>query len=99
MGLMINLIGWIGIAVMLSGIALRVWAAQTLGRFYARTLLVSDSQHVVQNGPHTHARHPADLGVILLWVGAGWATYAAPGSVSELYDKVLVPRKGIEVVI
>jgi protein-S-isoprenylcysteine O-methyltransferase len=73
-GVMADLIGWIGIVVMLCGITLRMWATQTLGRFYTRTLRVSDIQRVVQDGPYKNLRHPGYLGVILLWVGAGLAT-------------------------
>jgi protein-S-isoprenylcysteine O-methyltransferase len=73
-GLTIDVIGWIGIAVMLCGITLRVWAFQTLGRFYTRTLRISEGQRVVQEGPYKHVRHPGYLGVIVLWVGAGLAT-------------------------
>jgi protein-S-isoprenylcysteine O-methyltransferase Ste14 len=73
-GIMLDVIGWIGIAVMLCGIALRVWATQMLGRFYTRTLRISEGQRVVQDGPYKYVRHPGYLGVILLWVGAGLAT-------------------------
>ena len=74
LGPMADLIGWIGIAVMLCGITLRVCASQTLGRFYTRTLRVSEGQRVVQDGPYKYVRHPGYLGTILLWVGAGLAT-------------------------
>jgi protein-S-isoprenylcysteine O-methyltransferase Ste14 len=73
-GLMADVIGWIGIAVMLCGIALRMWAFRTLGGFYTPTLRISESQRVVQDGPYKYVRHPGYLGVILLLVGAGLAT-------------------------
>jgi protein-S-isoprenylcysteine O-methyltransferase len=73
-GLMADVIGWIGIAVMLCGIALRLWASRTLGKFYTRTLLISDGHRVVREGPYKRLRHPGYLGVILLWAGAGLAT-------------------------
>jgi len=69
-----DVISWIGIIVMLSGILLRVWAFQTLGRFYTRTLRISEGQRVVQEEPYKYVRHPGYLGVIVLWVGAGLAT-------------------------
>jgi hypothetical protein len=47
-----DVIGWVGIVTMLCGIALRLWAYQTLGRFYTRTLLVTESHSVVQEGPY-----------------------------------------------
>ena len=74
LGVMVDVIGWFGIVIMLFGITLRAWAFQTLGRFYTRTLRISEGQQVVQEGPYRHVRHPGYLGVILLWVGAGLAT-------------------------
>jgi len=74
LGVVVDVIGWIGIVVMLCGITFRVWAFQTLGRFYTRTLRISEGQRVVQDGPYKYVRHPGYLGVILLWVGAGLAT-------------------------
>jgi protein-S-isoprenylcysteine O-methyltransferase len=73
-GLMVDVIGWIGIVVMLCGITLPVWAFQTLGRFYTRTLRISEGQRFVQERPYKYVRHPGYLGVIILWVGAGLAT-------------------------
>jgi protein-S-isoprenylcysteine O-methyltransferase len=65
---------WAGIVVMLGGIALRVWANQTLGRYFTRTLRVSADQPVVSDGPYRAVRHPGYLGDILMWSGAAFTT-------------------------
>jgi protein-S-isoprenylcysteine O-methyltransferase Ste14 len=67
-------VGWIGIILILAGLALRVWAALTLGEFYTRTLLITDRQRVVESGPYRLIRHPGYLGDIILWAGAALAT-------------------------
>ena len=67
-------IGWIGIVIMFCGITLRVWALQTLGKFYTRTLRVTENHKVIQEGAYKRVRHPGYLGVILMLVGAGLAT-------------------------
>jgi len=67
------LIGLIGLAVSIGGMALRVWANRVLGAFYTRTLRVLDNQTVVQQGPYRFIRHPGYLGIILMWVGASLA--------------------------
>jgi protein-S-isoprenylcysteine O-methyltransferase Ste14 len=67
------LAGWVGLAITLGGIALRVWANLILGEFYTRTLRVLDNQSVVQRGPYHLIRHPGYLGIILMWTGAGLA--------------------------
>jgi len=63
--------GLVALAVMLSGLGLRVWAAVTLGGYYNRTLMTTKDHRVVTTGPYSRIRHPAYLGVILLWLGFG----------------------------
>jgi protein-S-isoprenylcysteine O-methyltransferase Ste14 len=63
--------GLVALAVMLIGLGLRVWAAMTLGGYYTRTLTTTKDHKVVTTGPYSRIRHPAYLGVILLWSGFG----------------------------
>jgi protein-S-isoprenylcysteine O-methyltransferase Ste14 len=65
--------GWLGLAVIVCGIALRIWANLTLGQFYTRTLRVLDDHHVVERGPYRLIRHPGYLGTMVMWAGAGLA--------------------------
>jgi len=67
-------VGWAGIGVMLGGLALRWWANRTLGRFYTSTLRVYEGQRIIRQGPYKLLRHPGYSGMILMWVGAGFAT-------------------------
>ncbi len=67
------LLQWGGVALMVGGLAMRVWAFSALGRFYTRTLRVSDQQTVVTAGPYRYIRHPGYLGMLALWIGAGLA--------------------------
>jgi len=64
---------WIGIAVMVAGIGLRVWSMLELGRFFTRTLRVMPDQVVVRSGPYRFIRHPGYTGDIAMWIGAGLA--------------------------
>ena len=66
-------LAWGGIAAMLAGLALRIWAARVLGAFYTRTLQTRSEQRVVTEGPYRIVRHPGYLGDLLLWPGAGLA--------------------------
>lgn len=67
-------IGWIGIALMLWGLALRVWAARVLGAAYTRTLRIAERQLLVRAGPYRVIRHPGYTGDLMMWLGAGLAT-------------------------
>ncbi len=67
-------VGVCGLMVMLGGLILRVWACQTLGAFYTRTLRIRTEHHVVDHGPYRYIRHPGYLGLILMFIGASIAT-------------------------
>jgi protein-S-isoprenylcysteine O-methyltransferase len=67
-------LGWVGVALMLAGLALRWWANAVLGRFYTSTLRLAEDQQIVRAGPYRLLRHPGYGGVLLLWVGAGLAS-------------------------
>jgi protein-S-isoprenylcysteine O-methyltransferase Ste14 len=66
-------IGWLGLILMLSGLAMRYWAAKTLGKFYTRTLQVIEGQEIVNQAPYNVIRHPGYLGTLLMEIGAGLA--------------------------
>ena len=63
----------LGAALMVAGIALRIWAMLALGANYSRTLRVVQGQRVVQDGPYWLVRHPVYLSSLLVWVGLGVA--------------------------
>ena len=63
--------GLAALTIMLIGLGLRGWAAVTLGGYYTRTLTTTKDHRVVTTGPYAWVRHPAYLGVILLWLGFG----------------------------
>jgi protein-S-isoprenylcysteine O-methyltransferase Ste14 len=67
-------IGWAGIGIMLGGLALRLWANQTLGQFYTSTLRIAERQRIIRLGPYKVLRHPGYGGLLLTWAGAGLAT-------------------------
>jgi protein-S-isoprenylcysteine O-methyltransferase Ste14 len=60
---------WIGLSMMLLGLALRVWSMSVLGTYYSRTLRVSQAQTIVSQGPYRVIRHPGYLGTIVVWIG------------------------------
>src|SRR5579859_7396815 len=63
--------GPVGLVLMLVGLALRIWSAITLGRFYTRTLRVASDQQLVQSGPYALVRHPGYLASLIMWLGFG----------------------------
>ena len=64
----------IGVVLMATGVALRVVAMRTLGKFFTRTLQIREGHHVISDGIYRRVRHPGYLGDIVLFVGSGIAT-------------------------
>jgi protein-S-isoprenylcysteine O-methyltransferase Ste14 len=60
--------GAAGLALMGTGVALRVWAMRTLGEFFTRTLTLLPDQHLVVAGPYRVVRHPGYLAQIAVLV-------------------------------
>jgi len=67
-------VGWVGVAVMVGGLALRLWSQAVLGRYYTSTLRHAADQPVLASGPYRLLRHPGYGGLLLAWLGAGLAT-------------------------
>jgi protein-S-isoprenylcysteine O-methyltransferase len=71
----------LALAAMIVGLALRVWAVLTLGRFFTWFITVYDDHQVISSGPFRLVRHPAYCGALILfvatllflhaWIGAG----------------------------
>jgi protein-S-isoprenylcysteine O-methyltransferase Ste14 len=64
---------YLGIALMLAGIAIRQWAIAVLGRFFSGVIGVQEGQKVVESGPYRLVRHPSYTGALLIMVGIGLA--------------------------
>lgn len=68
-----GLASWIGVAMTLLGFLIRLLALFVLGRFYTRTIRITQSHRLVMAGPYKYIRHPGYLGVLLILIGAGLA--------------------------
>ena len=64
---------WIGTAVMLMGLGLRIWAIATLGSSFRTTVETHRGQKVISNGPYRLVRHPSYSGLLLTGCGYGIA--------------------------
>ncbi|SCE90006.1 Protein-S-isoprenylcysteine O-methyltransferase Ste14 [Micromonospora chaiyaphumensis] len=66
---------WLALPVLLfaGGVAFRLWAIRSLGRFYSHRVLAHEGQHVVTDGPYRVVRHPAYTG--MLAAHAGFVAY------------------------
>ena len=80
----------VGLLLIWSGIALRVWCFQTLGRYFTFTVMTSPDQRVVDRGPYRLLRHPSYSAILLILAGIG-LTY---GNWLSLAALVVLPLAG-----
>ena len=59
----------IGVPVMALGLAIRVWALTTLGKFFTMPITLRSDHELVRNGPYRWIRHPAYTGGFLTAIG------------------------------
>jgi protein-S-isoprenylcysteine O-methyltransferase Ste14 len=59
----------LGSALVLLGIAVRQWAARTLGRYFTRSVMIREGHRVITSGPYQFVRHPGYAGVLVSLVG------------------------------
>src|SRR6266566_2719380 len=73
---------FVGICLMLLGIALRWYSAAVLGKYFTFDVAVQSGQILVELGPYRYIRHPSYSGALLTLLGFGlalgnWAGLAA----------------------
>ena len=61
---------YIGIALMLAGLALRWYSIRVLGRSFTYTVATRPDQRVVEVGPYRWIRHPSYTGALITIFGA-----------------------------
>jgi protein-S-isoprenylcysteine O-methyltransferase Ste14 len=64
-------VGFIALALLWCGIALRFWSFRTLGRYFTFTVQTSADQPVITAGPYRVVRHPSYAGLLLTFLGLG----------------------------
>lgn len=73
----------VGLAMLTTGIAIRIWAIRTLGKHFTATVTLTDDHKFISSGPYKLVRHPSYLGAFMAIVGcpvflnASWATLFA----------------------
>lgn len=59
----------LGVALVIAGLAVRHWAARTLGSWFTRSVAISPDHRVVTTGPYRYVRHPGYAGALLSLLG------------------------------
>ena len=64
---------WSAIALIWIGMALRLWAVLTLGRFFRTSVFIQDDHRLITSGPYRRLRNPSYTGGLITFVGIGLA--------------------------
>ncbi len=67
-------IRWVGLGLVVGGIAFSMWSARTLGRHFDVEVEVHEGHELVDGGPFAIVRHPVYLGLAVHLIGACLAT-------------------------
>lgn len=73
---------WTGVALIWAGVALRVWAVLTLGRFFRTVVMLQDEHQLVTRGPYRILRNPAYTGTLTTLLGLGVALGSWPSALA-----------------
>jgi len=65
---------WLGVALIVAGVAFSLWSIVTLGRHYDLVLEIHQDHELVRRGPYALVRHPVYSGLGLHFAGACLAT-------------------------
>jgi protein-S-isoprenylcysteine O-methyltransferase Ste14 len=65
---------WVGLALIVTGVAVSLWAIATLGRHYDLELEIHRDHELVRTGAYRFVRHPVYTGLGLHFLGACLAT-------------------------
>lgn len=84
-------IQWLGLALMVAGLALRIVSIIWLGPMFTRFVQIVPGHRLVRSGPYRFTRHPSYSGLLLFFLGVGLAL----GDWASVAALVLLPPVGI----
>ncbi len=82
---------WLGLGVMATGLALRVFAIVWLGPMFTRFVQILPGHRLITSGPYRFVRHPSYSGLLLFFLGMG----VALGDWLSVLLLVVVPFVGV----
>jgi protein-S-isoprenylcysteine O-methyltransferase Ste14 len=88
----------VGMAMLVTGAALRIWSFETLGRYFTFAVKVSPEQPVVTDGPYRLLRHPGYTGGLLgtIAIGLLYGNWVGLVTLAVVFTVIVVWRIVIE---
>jgi protein-S-isoprenylcysteine O-methyltransferase Ste14 len=63
-------VGWIGVALTWTGVAIAVWARYCIGMYWSARVTLKEGHQLIRTGPYAFVRHPIYTGMFLGTTGA-----------------------------
>jgi protein-S-isoprenylcysteine O-methyltransferase Ste14 len=77
---------WIGVALVMAGLAFAIWARVHLGGNWSGTVTVKQGHELIRSGPYGYVRHPIYTGLITALIG----TTVASGTVQAAIGLAII---------
>jgi protein-S-isoprenylcysteine O-methyltransferase Ste14 len=84
---------WLGVALLVAGLAFTVWARLHLGRNWSGTVTVKEGHELIRSGPYRYVRHPIYTGVLAAVLGTAIASGTLRGLLGVVIIAVALLRK------
>jgi protein-S-isoprenylcysteine O-methyltransferase Ste14 len=68
-----QLVVGLGVVLIWTGVAFRLWAVRTLGRFFRITVTTQDDHRLIETGPYRRLSNPSYTGAMINMAGIGLA--------------------------
>ncbi|HMQ46236.1 MAG TPA: isoprenylcysteine carboxylmethyltransferase family protein [Saprospiraceae bacterium] len=82
----------VGLLIILAGIGMRVWAINTLGKFFTATVNIQSQHRLVTHGPYQLVRHPSYLGAFMAFIGSAVVLESWYGLIFSIIAMLLAYR-------
>ena len=84
---------WIGLALLIAGLAFAVWARVHLGRNWSGSVTVKEGHELIRSGPYALVRHPIYTGLITAVLGTAIVSGTVRASVGLVIITLSLLRK------
>jgi protein-S-isoprenylcysteine O-methyltransferase Ste14 len=72
---------WIGVALVIAGLAFAIWARVHLAGNWSGTVTIKQGHELIRSGPYAYVRHPIYTGLITALLGTTLASGTVPAAI------------------
>jgi len=84
---------WLGVALIVAGLAFAIWARMHLGRNWSGSVTVKEAHELIRSGPYGWVRHPIYTGLISAVLGTAIASGTLRAALGFLIIALALLRK------